>query len=198
VPLEGERKQVTVLFADVAGFSTVSEQLDAEAVHIIMDGCFDLLTRHVHHYEGTINQFTGDGIMALFGAPITHEDHAIRALHAALDIQAALREYGEAVQRQWGVPLQMRLGLNTGTVVVGRIGDDLRMDYTAQGDTTNLAARMQQMASPGDVWVAEATYRVARDAFAWQALGLQRVKGKTATNRTYKRHFIAGPSRAQP
>ena len=168
-----------MLFADVAGFSTVSEQLDAEAVHSIMDGCFDILTRHVHHYEGTVNQFTGDGIMALFGAPITHEDHAVRALHAVLDMQAALREYGEAVQRQWGVPFQMRLGLNTGTVVVGRIGDDLRMDYTAQGDTTNLAARMQQMAAPGGIWVADATYRVAREAFEWQALGPQGVKGES-------------------
>jgi class 3 adenylate cyclase len=176
--LEGERKQVTVLFADVAGFSTLSEPLEAEAVHIIMDGCFDILTRHVHHYEGTVNQFTGDGIMALFGAPITHEDHAVRALHAALDIQAGTREYGDAVQRQWGVPFEMRLGLNTGTVVVGRIGDDLRMDYTAQGDTTNLAARMQQMALPGGIWVAEPTFRVARNAFEWRALGLQEVKGK--------------------
>jgi class 3 adenylate cyclase len=183
--LEGERKQVTVLFADVTGFSTLSEQLDAEAVHIIMDGCFDILTRHVHHYEGTINQFTGDGIMALFGAPIAHEDHAVRALHAALDIQAAVHEYGEAVQRQWGVPFEMRCGLNTGTVVVGRIGDDLRMDYTAQGDTTNLAARMQQMASPGEIWVADATYRVARDAFEWQALGSQRVKGKAESVSAY-------------
>ena len=184
--LEGERKQVTVLFADVAGFSTLSEQVDAEAVHSIMDGCFDILTRHVHHYEGTVNQFTGDGIMALFGAPITHEDHAVRALHATLDIQAALREYGAAVQRQWGVPFQMRLGLNTGTVVVGRIGDDLRMDYTAQGDTTNLAARMQQMAAPGGIWVAQATYRVARDAFEWQALGAQGVKGKVEAVAVYE------------
>jgi len=147
--LQGERKQVTVLFADVVGFSTMSEHLEPEDVHTIMDGCFAILAQHVHYYEGTINQFTGDGIMALFGAPITHEDHAVRALHAALDIQAALRDYGEVVQRQWGVPFQMRLGWNTGLVVVGRIGDDLRMDYTAQGDTTNLASRMQQMARRG-------------------------------------------------
>jgi class 3 adenylate cyclase len=152
--LQGERKQVTVLFADVVGFSTMSEHLEPEDVHTIMDGCFAILAQHVHYYEGTINQFTGDGIMALFGAPITHEDHAVRALHAALDIQAALRDYGEVVQRQWGVPFQMRLGWNTGLVVVGRIGDDLRMDYTAQGDTTNLASRMQQMATAEAIWVA--------------------------------------------
>src|SRR5262245_54239045 len=146
--LEGERKQVTVLFADVVGFSTLSERLDPEAVHTIMDGCFELLSRAVHRHEGTINQFTGDGIMALFGAPITHEDHAVRALQAALAIQTDAAAYGEAVQRRFGLPFRMRIGVNTGTVVVGRIGDNLRMDYTAQGDTTNLAARLQQMAVP--------------------------------------------------
>ncbi len=139
--LEGERKQVTVLFADVVGFSTLAGPLDPEDVHTLMDGCFEILTQQVHRYEGTINQFTGDGIMALFGAPLTHEDHAVRALHAALGIQAALQDYREEVQERWGVPVQMRLGVNTGLVVVGRIGDDLRMDYTAQGDTTNLAAQ---------------------------------------------------------
>ena len=194
--LQGERKQVTVLFADVAGFSALSERLDPEDIHTVMDGCFELLTQQVHRYEGTINQFTGDGIMALFGAPITHEDHAVRALHAALDIQAAMRDYGEAVQRQWGVPFHMRLGLNTGLVVVGRIGDDLRMDYTAQGDTVNLAARMQQMAGPGAIWVAEATYRVAGEAFEWQALGLMTVKGRTVPGATYElRGRLAGRSR---
>jgi hypothetical protein len=160
-----------------------------------MDGCFERLTQEVHRYEGTINQFTGDGIMALFGAPIAHEDHAVRALHATLGIQAAMRGYGEVVQRQWGVPFQMRLGLNTGTVV-GRIGDDLRMDYTAQGDTTNLAARMQQMAPPGTIWVAEATYRTAGAAFEWQALGPMPVKGKAAPVAIYElRGRLASRSR---
>ena len=155
--LEGERKQVTVLFADVVGFSTLAGPLDPEDVHTLMDGCFEILTQQVHRYEGTINQFTGDGIMALFGAPLTHEDHAVRALHAALGIQTALQDYREEVQQRWGVPVQMRLGVNTGLVVVGRIGDDLRMDYTAQGDTTNLAARLQQMAPAGVIWVGETT-----------------------------------------
>jgi len=126
--LEGERKQVTVLFADVVGFSTLAGPLDPEDVHTLMDKCFEILTQQVHRYEGTINQFAGDGIMALFGAPLTHEDHAVRALHAALGIQAALQDYREEVQERWGVPVQMRLGVNTGLVVVGRIGDDLRMD----------------------------------------------------------------------
>ena len=177
--LEGERKQVTVLFADVAGFSTLSARLDPEDVHTIMDGCFEILTQQVHRYEGTINQYTGDGIMALFGAPITHEDHAVRACYAALGIQTALRDYGEAVQRRWNVSFQMRLGLNTGLVVVGRIGDDLRMDYTAQGDTVNRAAHLQQLAPPGATWVAEATYGLAGAAFAWHDLGPLQVKGTT-------------------
>jgi class 3 adenylate cyclase/tetratricopeptide (TPR) repeat protein len=176
--LEGERKQVTVLFADVVGFNTLAGPLDPEDVHTLMDGCFEILTQQVHRYEGTINQFTGDGIMALFGAPLMHEDHAVRALHAALGIQMALQDYREEVQKRWGVPVQMRLGVNTGLVVVGRIGDDLRMDYTAQGDTTNLAARLQQMAPAGATWVGEATYRIAREAFEWQAMGPQAVKGK--------------------
>ena len=109
----------------------------------------EVLNRCIHRYEGTVNQFTGDGIMALFGAPVAHEDHAVRALEAALDIQAELTGYGELVERRIGVPFQMRIGVNTGLVVVGRIGDNLRMDYTAQGDTTNLAARLEQMARPG-------------------------------------------------
>jgi class 3 adenylate cyclase len=175
--------------------SWLADRLDPEDVHTLMDGCFAILTQQVHHYEGTINQFTGDGIMALFGAPIAHEDHAVRALHAALGIQAALREYGGTVQRQWGVPFQMRLGLNTGTVV-GRIGDDLRMDYTAQGDTTNLAARLQQMAPPGAIWVTEATHRAAGAAFEWQALGPMPVKGKAVPVAVYSlRGRLASRSR---
>jgi class 3 adenylate cyclase len=194
--LLGERKPVTVLFADVVGFSGLAEDLDPDDLHTLMDGCFALLTEQVHQYEGTINQYTGDGIMALFGAPIAHEDHVGRALHAALGIQAALRAYGDTVQRQWGVPFQMRLGLNTGTVVVGRIGDDLRMDYTAQGDTVNLAARLQQLAPPGAVWVAEATYRAAGAAFVWQALGPLPVKGKAVPVAAYElRGRLASRSR---
>ena len=181
-----------MLFADVVGFSSLAERLDPEVIHEVMDGCFANLTEQVHRYEGTINQFTGDGIMALFGAPIAHEDHAVRALHAALDIQAAVRRYGETVEQRWREPFQIRLGLNTGLVVVGRIGDDLRMDYTAQGDTVNLAARMQQMAVPGAIWVAEATYRIAVDVFAWESLGPKDVQRKARPGRRLRG---AGPSR---
>jgi class 3 adenylate cyclase len=147
--LEGERKLVTVLFADVASYTSLSEKLDPEEVHQIMDGCFQILMAEIHRYEGTINQFAGDGVMALFGAPLAHEDHAQRACHAALAIQRATEEYAEKLKKQYGIDFRMRIGLNSGPVVVGKIGDDLRMDYTAIGDTTNLAARIQQNAKPG-------------------------------------------------
>jgi class 3 adenylate cyclase/tetratricopeptide (TPR) repeat protein len=178
--LEGERRQVTVLFADLAGFTTLAETLDPEDVHRIIDRCFDLITTEVHRFEGTINQYTGDGVMALFGAPIAHEDSARRAVHAALGIQRALRDYGSDLQAQRGLTLQMRIGLNTGPVVVGRIGDDLRMDYTAVGDTTNLAARMQQNARPGSVFVSEATHKLISGFFETLELGAVQVKGHTA------------------
>jgi class 3 adenylate cyclase len=155
--LEGERKQVTVLFADVAGFTTLVEQLDPEVVHDLINRCFEGITAEVHRFEGTINQYTGDGVMALFGAPLAHEDSPRRAVHAALGIQRAVRAVAQALQAERGLTLQMRIGINTGLVVVGKIGDDLRMDYTAVGDTTNLAARLQQMAQPGSVVISAAT-----------------------------------------
>ncbi len=177
--LEGERKSVTVLFADVAGFTRLSSKLSPEDVHMVMDGCFERLSEAVHRYEGTINQFTGDGIMALFGAPIAHEDHAERAIHAALAIQTALAAYGATLAQQYGIEFRMRIGLNSGTVVVGKIGDNLRMDYTAQGDTVNLAARLEQSCQPGAVLVSEATRRLAA-GFTYQALPPLSVKGKDA------------------
>src|SRR5215468_1568934 len=177
--LEGERRQVTVLFADMTGFTPLAEQLDPEEVHQIIDRCFEFITTEVHRFEGTINQYTGDGVMALFGAPVAHEDSPRRAVHAALGIQRALRAYAEELQEQRGLALQIRMGLNTGLVVVGKIGDDLRMDYTAVGDTTNLAARMQQMARPGSVLVSEATYRAIGGFFETLDLGEMPVKGHT-------------------
>jgi len=178
--LEGERKSVTVLFADVAGFSHLAGQVSAEDLHVVMDGCFERLSEAVHRYEGTINQFTGDGIMALFGAPIAHEDDAERAIHAALAIQAAMAAYGTTLQREQGIEFRMRIGLNSGTVVVGKIGDNLRMDYTAQGDTVNLAARLEQACQPGVVLVSETTRRLAAGAFTFRALPPLSVKGKEA------------------
>jgi class 3 adenylate cyclase/tetratricopeptide (TPR) repeat protein len=177
--LEGERRQVTVLFADMAGFTTLAEQLDPEEVHQIIDHCFELITAEVHRFEGTINQYTGDGVMALFGAPVAHEDSPRRAIHAALGMQRTLRAYGEELQTQRGLALQMRIGLNTGLVVVGKIGDGLRMDYTAVGDTTNLAARLQQIARPGSVLVSEATHRTVSGFFETLDLGEMPVRGHT-------------------
>ena len=178
--LEGERKSVTVLFADVAGFTRLADQLSPEDLHAMMDGCFERLSEAVHRYEGTINQFTGDGIMALFGAPIAHEDHAERAIHAALAIQAAMKGYSATLAREQNIELRMRIGLNSGTVVVGKIGDNLRMDYTAQGDTVNLAARLEQACQPGVVLVSEATRRLTAGAFTFRALPPLSVKGKEA------------------
>jgi class 3 adenylate cyclase len=176
--MEGERKLVTVLFADVANFTTISEKLDPEEIHGIMDGCFKILMDEIHKYEGTINQFTGDGVMALFGAPLAHEDHAIRACHAALSIQKALASYGEKLKKTCDIDFQMRLGLNSGPVVVGAIGDDLRMDYTAIGDTINLASRMEASAQPGTILVSALTHKLARDFFTFSYLGPLQVKGK--------------------
>src|SRR6266571_2086852 len=132
--LEGERKSVTVMFTDVSGFTAMSERLDPEEVHAIMDRVFEVILAVVHGYEGTINQFLGDGVMALFGAPIAHEDHAGRALRAALAIQEKLEPLRADVQRTHGRDFRMRIGINTGPVLVGAIGRDIRMDYTAVGD----------------------------------------------------------------
>ncbi|MDH4205100.1 MAG: AAA family ATPase [Desulfobacteraceae bacterium] len=184
--VEGERKQVTVFFADVAGFTSFSEKLDPEQVHRIMDGAFRIMMNEIHEYEGNINQFTGDGVMALFGAPVAHEDHAQRACHAALTIQKAMVEYSKEVKKDLGVNFKMRAGLNTGPVVVGSIGDDLRMDYTAVGDTVNLASRMESTARPGTVLVSNNTYNRAKQHFKFTSLGKVKVKGKETPLNVYE------------
>ncbi|MBI3327560.1 MAG: zinc ribbon domain-containing protein [Nitrospinae bacterium] len=183
--LEGERKPVTVLFCDLVNSTPLAERLGPEAMHTLLNRFFELALAEVHRYEGTINQFLGDGFMALFGAPIAYEDHARRAALAALGIQQGMQqlrsELGQPLVgavREPPLPLQLRVGLNTGVVVVGRIGDNLRMDYTAVGDTTNLAARLSQMAPGGAIWVAEATYRVTLETFEWRAVGPMAVRGK--------------------
>src|SRR2546421_1365401 len=175
--LQGERKQVTVLFVDVSGFTSLSERLDPEEVHRLMSRAFDLMLAAVHRYEGTVNQFLGDGIMALFGAPIAHEDHARRAVHAALGIAAALEGYRKELAPR-GITFRARQGLNTGLVVVGSIGGDLRMDYTAVGDTTNVAARLQQAGEPGRVTISEATHRLVRGYFETRPIGGISPKGQ--------------------
>jgi len=184
--IEGERKLVTVLFADVAGYTAMSEKLDEEEVHQIMDGCFKIILDEIHRYEGTIDKFTGDGAMALFGAPVAHEDHPQRACYAALAIQKGLETYGEKLKKDCGVDFQMRIGLNSGPVIVGAVGSDLRMDYTAVGDTVNLASRMQSLARPGSTLVSRETHRMTRDFFRFQSLGKVSVKGKEEPVEAYE------------
>lgn len=183
---EGERKQVTVLFADCAGFTALSSRLDPEELHGVMDGCFAHLAAAVHRYEGTVNQYTGDGIMALFGAPIAHEDHAVRAVAAALAIQHASAEYSAQLERKRGYALRLRIGVNTGQVVVGRIGDDLRSDYTAQGQTVNLAARLQAAASAGGILISESSARLTRDYFDLEDRGGLELKGIEGATRAFE------------
>jgi len=176
--LEGERRTVTVLFADAMGFTPISERLDEEQVYELMQGCLARMMDAVHRYEGTITQFTGDGVMALFGAPIAHEDAARRAVAAALEMQKSLDDYAAEVKKRHAIECRFRVGLNTGPVVVGKISDSLDMDYTALGDTVNLAARMEQLAEPGAVYLSENTYRAVQDYFECEPLGALTVKGK--------------------
>jgi class 3 adenylate cyclase/tetratricopeptide (TPR) repeat protein len=184
--IEGERKVVTVLFADVANYTSMAEKLDPEEVRQIVDGCFHILMDEIHKWEGTITQFTGDGAMALFGAPIAHEEHAQRACYAALSIQKAMVEYGEKVRKERGLDFKMRIGLNSGPVVVGSIGDDLRMDYTAIGDTTNLAARVEQAAKPGEVWMSQETRNMIRGYFKEESVGDIPLKGRAQPQHLYR------------
>src|SRR5262249_30717544 len=149
--LEGERKQVTVLFADLKGSMELLADRDPEEARKLLDPVLERMMEAVHRYEGTVNQVMGDGIMALFGAPLAHEDHAGRACYAALRMQENVRRYSEELRRGQGVEVQIRVGLNSGDVVVRSIGSDLRMDYSAVGQTTSLAARMEQLATPGTV-----------------------------------------------
>ncbi len=184
--IEGERKLVTVLFADVANYTSMAEKLDPEEVRQMVDGCFHILMGEIHKWEGTITQFTGDGAMALFGAPIAHEDHAQRACYAALSIQKAMVEYGEKVRKERGLDFKMRIGLNSGPVVVGSIGDDLRMDYTAIGDTTNFAARVEQATKPGEVWMSQETQNIIRGYFREESVGEIPLKGKAQPQQLYR------------
>ncbi len=184
--LEGERKHVTVLFADVIDSTQIAGRLGVDEMHALMDRCFALLLDEVHRYEGTVNQFTGDGIMAIFGAPVALEDAPRRAVLAALGIQRALAPLREELADSKGIDFQMRIGIHSGVVVVGRIGNDLRMDYTAIGDTTHLAARLQAAAPPGAVIVSEATARLVAGFFETRDLGLLSLKGVSPAPRAHQ------------
>ncbi len=178
--LEGERKQVTVFFADIKDSTRLIEGLDPEAAQQLLDPALRLMMEAVHRFEGTVNQVLGDGIMALFGAPIAHEDHALRACYAALALQTAIRPYADEVRRAQGMVLQLRVGLNSGEVVVRAIGNDLHMDYSAVGQHTHLAARMEQLATPGTILLTADTWRLVEGLVRVQALGAVPVKGLTA------------------
>ncbi len=184
--LEGERKQVTVLFADMKGSMELLASGDPEDARKLLDPIIEHMMEAVHRYEGTVNQVMGDGIMALFGAPLAHEDHAVRACYAALRMQESVKMYAEQVQKTEGIPIQIRVGINSGEVVVRSIGSDLKMDYTAVGQTTHLAARMEQMAMPASVLMTQDALRLAEGYVQVKPLGPVNVKGLTEPLEVYE------------
>jgi class 3 adenylate cyclase len=190
--LEGERKQVTVLFADLKDSTELIRDLDPEAAQQLLDPALRRMMDAVHRFEGTVNQVLGDGIMALFGAPIAHEDHALRACYAALAMQAAMQPYTEEVRRTRGLELRIRIGLNAGEVVVRAIGNDLHMDYSAVGETTVLAARMEQTAMPGSIRLPAATLRLVEGLVRVSALGPVPVKGLAAPVEVFELAGVSG------
>ncbi len=194
--LEGEKKQVTVLFADIKGSMDLAESVDPEEWHRILDRFFGILSEGVHRFEGTINQYTGDGVMALFGAPIAHEDHARRACFAALHLTEELARYSGELRRTRGLNFSVRMGLNSGEVVVGKIGDDLRMDYTAQGRTVGLAARMEQLAAADRIYLTEHTAELVSGYMRLADLGPFEIKGAREPLRVFELQGV-GPMRTR-
>jgi class 3 adenylate cyclase/tetratricopeptide (TPR) repeat protein len=184
--LEGERKQVTVLFADLKGSMELLADRDPEEARKILDPVIERMMEAVHRYEGTVNQVMGDGIMALFGAPLAHEDHAVRACYAALRMQEAVGRYGDELRQSHGLDVQIRVGLNSGEVVVRAIGSDLHLDYTAVGQTTHLAARMEQLARPGTTLMTAESFRLAEGYVEVKSLGPVPVKGRAEAVEVYE------------
>ena len=194
--LEGERKQVTVLFADLKGSMELLADRDPEEARKLLDPVLEHMMEAVHRYEGTVNQVMGDGIMALFGAPLAHEDHAVRACYAALRMQESVKRYAEDARHAHGVNMQIRVGLNSGEVVVRAIGSDLHMDYTAVGQTTHLAARMEQLASPGSILLTPSTLELVEGYVAVKPLGPVPVRGLAEAVEVYE-VTGAGPARTR-
>ena len=184
--LEGERKQVTVLLADLKGSMELLADRDPEEARKLLDPVLERMMEAVHRYEGTVNQVMGDGIMALFGAPPAYEDHAVRACYAALRMQESVKRYAEGVRREHGVTIRIRVGLNSGEVVVRAIGSDLHMDYTAVGQTTHLAARMEQLADPGATLLTSETRALAEGFVHVTSRGPMAVKGLAAAVEVYE------------
>jgi class 3 adenylate cyclase/tetratricopeptide (TPR) repeat protein len=184
--LEGERRIVTILFCDVQGSTAMAERLDPEVWAEIMNGAFAIMNAAVHRYEGTLARLMGDAILAFFGAPVAHEDDPRRAVLAGLDLVAQIQPYRERVRRAHGGDFNVRVGINTGLVVVGEMGSELRAEYTAMGDAVNLAARMEQTARPGTVQIAAPTYRLVAPLFEVEPLGAIEVKGKAERVEAYR------------
>ena len=186
--IEGERRQVTVMFCDMEGFTTLVEKLGPEEAYSIMDEVYEVLIHKVHDYEGTVNEMTGDGIMALFGAPIALEDAPQRAIRSAYAIHREMTTFSDRLQKERGgtAPIRMRIGIHTGPVVVGALGNDLRVEFKAVGDTVNIASRMESLAEPGSTYVTEETFRLTEGLFRFEALGEHVVKGKTGAVKTYQ------------
>ncbi|MGD8765953.1 MAG: adenylate/guanylate cyclase domain-containing protein, partial [Desulfobacteraceae bacterium] len=185
--IEGERKQITVMFCDMEGFTPLSELLGTEGAYSIMDQVYEILIHKVHDYEGTVNEMTGDGIMALFGAPIAVEDAPQRAINSALAIQKEITSFSERMKnKKMAVPIRMRIGIHSGPVVVGTVGNDLRVEFKAIGDTVNLASRMESIAEPGTIYVTKETFRLTEGLFRFEDLGEKHVKGKEELVRVYR------------
>ena len=186
--IEGERKQVTVMFCDMEGFTALTEKLGPEEVYSIMDQIYEILIHKVHDYEGTVNEMTGDGIMALFGAPIALEDAPQRGIRSAMSIHQEMVKFSDRMkqEREGILPLKMRVGIHTGPVVVGTLGNDLRVEFKAVGDTVNLASRMESLAEPGSTYVTEDTFKLTEGLFRFEALGGRRVKGKEGLVNVYR------------
>jgi class 3 adenylate cyclase/tetratricopeptide (TPR) repeat protein len=192
--IEGERKQVTVLFADMEGFTALFETLGIEEAYTIMDKVYEILIHKVHDYEGVVNEMTGDGIMALFGAPVALEDAPQKAVRTAFAIHKEIAKFSDRMQQQGKtLPIKMRIGIHTGPVVVGTLGNDLRLEFKAVGDTVNLASRMEGLAEPGTTFVSEETFRLTEGYFRFEALGEKIIKGKEAPVKVYQ--FIAPSTR---
>jgi class 3 adenylate cyclase len=186
--IEGERKQVTVMFADMEKFTQLSEKLGPEEAYTVMDRIYEILIHKVHDYEGTVNEFTGDGIMALFGAPIALEDAPQRAIRSAYAIHREMTKFNDKMkQEKANLPqIKMRIGIHTGSVVVGTLGNDLRVEFKAVGDTVNLASRMEGLAEPGSTYVSDETFKLTEGLFRFEALGDYAVKGKEARVKAYR------------
>src|SRR3972149_5790172 len=178
--IEGERRQVTVLFCDLAGFTPLTEKLGPEDAYALMAKVYEILIPKVHDFEGTVNEMTGDGVMALFGAPIALEDAPQRAIRSALAIHWEMARVSEQLQQEGKAlpPLRMRVGIHTGPVVVGTLGNDLRVEFKAVGDTVNLASRMEGLAQPGTTYVTGETFKLTEGLFWFESMGKKQVKGK--------------------